>query len=254
MQFPLSIQAFGYPIQIHAVTEVLSMFIGFRVFLYLRKRSGDFLNDEHRIWVVIAAAFGALVGSRLIGGLENYTALKNADNILLHFYGNKTVAGGLAGGLLFVELAKFVLKIKSPTGDLYTFPFIVALVIGRIGCFTMGVYEETYGITSTLPWAIDLGDGVKRHPVTFYEIIFLVGLGTYIYWLSNRQQRAQGYSFRFFMVAYFVFRFLLDFIKPTYIWDIGLSTIQILSIMVLLWYSQFLKFPVPINKQKIKPL
>jgi len=251
MQFPVIIQAFGYSVQIHAITEVLSMFIGFRVFLFLRKRKGDFLNDEPRIWVVIAAAFGALIGSRLIGGLENLTALRNADNILFHFYGNKTVAGGLAGGLLFVEIVKLILRIKSPTGDLYTFPFITALVIGRVGCFTMGVYEETYGVPSSLPWALDLGDGINRHPVNLYEIIFLIGLGVYINWLSKRKQLAQGDSFKIFMIAYFVFRFLLDFIKPTYIWDIGLSTIQILSIAVLGWYSQFFKFQIPINKKII---
>ena len=48
-----------------------------------------------------------------------------------------------------------------------------AFLIGRIGCFTAGLTEETYGIKTTFFTGIDFGDGIRRHPVTLYEIAFL---------------------------------------------------------------------------------
>jgi hypothetical protein len=52
----------------------------------------------------------------------------------------------------------------------------------------MGVYEETYGLPSSLPWAMDLGDGIQRHPVALYEIIFLIAL-----WLSLTAAEIEEY-------------------------------------------------------------
>ena len=62
---------------------------------------------------------------------------------------------------------------------LFTYPLILAIIIGRIGCFSMGVFEETYGLPTTLPWGMNLGDNIPRHPVCLYEIIFLIFLMVY---------------------------------------------------------------------------
>ena len=32
-----------------------------------------------------------------------------------------------------------------------------------------GLPDRTYGTPTSLPWAVDLGDGVGRHPVQVYE-------------------------------------------------------------------------------------
>ena len=91
-------------------------------------------------------------------------------NYLLCDYSNKTIIGGLLGGLFGVELIKKVIEEKKASGDLFTYPVMLALIIGRIGCFSMGVYEETYGLPTTLPWGVKLGDNIPRHPVCLYEI------------------------------------------------------------------------------------
>jgi phosphatidylglycerol:prolipoprotein diacylglycerol transferase len=51
---------------------------------------------------------------------------------------------------------------------------ILALFIGRLGCFAMGIYEDTYGVETTFFTVMNLGDGLLRHPVTLYEIAFLL--------------------------------------------------------------------------------
>lgn len=223
--------------------ETLAFFIGFRYFLYLRKQRGDTYTSSNRIWIIIGAIFGALIGSRIIGALEKPDELFNAANTLEYIYTNKTVVGGFLGGLCGVELTKKMLGEKKSSGDLFVYPMILALIIGRIGCFSMGVYEETYGIPSHLPFAIDLGDGISRHPVTLYEIFFLVVFAVFLKRTEMKNQIHQGALFKMFMIGYLLFRFLLDFIKPHDVIILGMSTIQLTCVAGLLYYLPYIIKP-----------
>ena len=243
MHFPFSISFGNGSILLHTICETLAFIIGFRYFLYLRKKKGDAINAPHRIWIIIGAIFGALVGSRLIGGLEDPRQIEKADNVILYFYQNKTVLGGFLGGLLGVELIKKIIGEKQASGDLFVYPMILALIIGRIGCFTMGIYEETYGLPSNLPWAMNLGDGIARHPVTLYEIFFLIILWLAFSIMQKRYQLAEGALFKIFMIAYISFRFFLDFVKPHFNVVFALSTIQLTSLLGLLYYLRYIVRP-----------
>lgn len=243
MNFPIQITIGNVTVPLHAVAELAGMFIGFRYFSYLRKKQGDTITSSNRTWIIVGAIFGAIVGSRLIGGLENPYTLSNSSNVFLHFYSNKTVVGGFLGGLLGVELIKKVIYEPQSSGDLFTYPMILALMIGRIGCFSMGVYEETYGMETTLPWGMDLGDGILRHPVTLYEILFLILLWLLLVQLGKRHTFVVGAKFKLFMMTYLLFRFVLDFIKPHHTFGIGLSTIQITCLLGLMYYSRYIIHP-----------
>ena len=242
-------------ILLHTLTETLALFIGFRYFLYLRHIHGDAIVSGNRIWIIIGAIFGALIGSRLIGGLENPVAMIQSKNIPLHFYSNKTVVGGFLGGLFGVELTKKIIRERHSSGDLLTYPMILGLIIGRIGCFSMGVYEETYGMPTTLPWGINLGDDLHRHPVCLYEIIFLVMLWLTLMQIEKKYTLAEGARFKLFMISYLLFRFLLDFIKPHYTFNIGLSTIQLTCLTGLIYYCRYIVNPKrlveDINRKKL---
>lgn len=214
----------------------MAMFIGFRYYLFLRKRSSDIISSSNRIWIFIGAVFGAIIGSRLIGGLENPVALEASQNRLLYFYQNKTILGGLLFGLWGVEIIKKIIDEKNSSGDLFTYPLILAMIIGRIGCFSMGVYEETYGTETNLFTGMNLGDGKMRHPVTLYEIAFLFFVWILLKQTEKKYELTNGLRFKFFMITYCLFRFTLDFIKPHYTFSVNLSTIQITSIIGLLYY------------------
>ena len=41
-----------------------------------------------------------------------------------------------------VELIKKLPVKTKASGDLFVYPLMLALIIGRIGCFSMGIYEE----------------------------------------------------------------------------------------------------------------
>ncbi|RZK27451.1 MAG: diacylglyceryl transferase [Hymenobacter sp.] len=243
MHFPVSIHLFGKSILLHVVLETAAFFIGFRYYLYLKKRQSDKIAADNRIWILIGAMTGALVGSRLIGGLEQPTEMLQAPNKLWYFYQNKTVLGGLLGGLLGVEGIKRIIGEKHSSGDLLTFPILLALIIGRIGCFTMGVYEETYGLPTSSIFGMHLGDAYLRHPVALYEMVFAILLWWLFAKLRNTYPLADGAVFKIFMIAYCVFRFGLDFIKPHYTYSVGLSTIQIVSLLGLLYYYRYIFHP-----------
>ncbi len=250
MQFPVYVTLFSLSVPLHAITEMLGMFLGFRYFLYLRKQQGDRLPDHNRLWVIIGAIFGSLAGSRLLGALEDPLALWHSPQPFIYIYENKTIVGGLLGGLAGVEGVKLAIGEKQSSGDLFTYPLILALIIGRIGCFSMGVFEETYGLPSTLPWAMNLGDGMLRHPVCLYEIIFLLLLAALLYTLQKKYTLISGARFQLFMIGYLLFRFLLDFIKPGARYFMGMGSIQLACLAGLFYYIRTIIAPYRLIKKQ----
>jgi phosphatidylglycerol---prolipoprotein diacylglyceryl transferase len=243
LEFPFYIHIGEYKILWHSILEPVAFFIGFRYFLFLKKRKGDVINSDNRTWIVIAVIFGALIGSRLIGGLEDPAKMVKADNILLHFYLNKTVLGGFLGGLFAVEFVKKLIKENNSSGDLFVYPIILALIIGRIGCFSMGVYEETYGLPTSFITGINLGDDLSRHPVALYEILFLFLLWGFVFLIDLKLSLKNGSLFKIFMILYLCFRFFIDFIKPHYTFSFGLSTIQLTCLIGFFWYIRYIINP-----------
>lgn len=211
--------------------------------MYLRRKSGDKIDSSNRLWIIIGATLGALIGSRLIGGLEDPASLADAKNKLVYFYENKTVLGGFLGGLFGVEVIKKIIGEKSSSGDLFVYPILLALIIGRAGCFSMGLAEQTYGTPTSFFTGIDLGDGIRRHPVALYEIVFLACTWFFMKKMENRFHFADGGRFKLFMILYCSFRLLLDFIKPRYIVAAGLSVIQLSAICGLLYYWSYIIKP-----------
>ncbi len=185
--------------------------------------------------------------------------------------GGKTIVGALVFGLIAVELFKRYIGLHQSTGDLYAIPLALGIAIGRIGCFLTGLSDNTFGTPTNLPWAIDFGDGIPRHPTQLYEIAFLLLLIPILYKIvilgrsgipsesvilsgaevSRSEASAEskdpyphhgpflpGDAFKFFMVAYLSFRFLCDFIKPYPRVLLGLGGIQWACLFTLLYYSR----------------
>jgi len=66
MTFPVYISLGSLKIHPHLVFETLAYAVAFRVYLLLRKRNGDLLDDSNRWWMIAAAAMGAVVGSKVL--------------------------------------------------------------------------------------------------------------------------------------------------------------------------------------------
>lgn len=145
---------------------------------------------------------------------------------------SKMIVGGLLGGWLGLEVAKSRLGIESKTGDLFVWPLALGLSLGRLGCFLTGLADHTYGLPTTLPWGVDFGDHVLRHPTQMYEMIFVL-LMTLV--VQRRQDLPPGGRFRLWMAAYLGFRFLSDWLKPVLHLYAGLSAIQWASLLGLIY-------------------
>ena len=220
--------------------------------------------------MIAAAVAGAALGAKILFWLEDpQLTWQNLHNPAF-FVGGKTIVGALAFGLLTVELVKRYIGLHQSTGDLYAIPLALGIAIGRIGCFLTGLSDNTYGTPTNVPWAIDFGDGIPRHPTQLYEILFLLALIPLLYRIQiailNRGKSPQlmwrqplsavqsskarqplrisstpslpGDAFKLFMVAYMSFRFLCDFIKPYPRIFLGLGGIQWACLLILLYYSR----------------
>ena len=248
MVYPVNIQFGSVVIPSHLVCELLAYSLGYRYFIYLRKKSSDLISSDDRTLIFIAAAAGAFVFSRLVGAFENPDLFLNRIDIST-LYGNKTILGGLLGGLLAVEICKKIIGVKSSSGDLMTYPLILAMLIGRLGCHLAGLEDGTFGTASQLPWSIDFGDHIFRHPTNLYEMLFLALLWLSLLALERATQLADGTRFKLFLFSYCVFRFLIEFIKPKFMLLFDCSSIQIAALLGVFYYTYlFIKSRIPIKK------
>jgi prolipoprotein diacylglyceryltransferase len=229
---------------------------------------------EQNLWLIVACVFGALIGSKLLAWLESWPDYWAHRADVPAILGGKTIVGGLLGGWIGVEIAKKLMRITARTGDLFVFPLIIGIAIGRVGCFLTGLPDHTYGIATTLPWGVDFGDGVRRHPTQLYEIAFVLMFGAALATRAiaprplavsqsdapptakpqaaiARSARQPGSLFRLFMVAYLSFRFAVEFIKPRYtIPHLGLSAIQLASLAGAIAALVGIARPRPPNRAK----
>lgn len=223
MTYPVFIELGPLRVHPHLFFELLAYVTAAFVYATVRRRQGDDLPAGIRWSLVTALAVGAVVGSRLLFWLEDPAAtLQNLNPRYL--IGGQTIVGGLLGGWLAVELEKRRLGITQPTGDLFAIPIAVGAAIGRIGCLLSGLPDGTYGVATTLPWGVDFGDGIRRHPTAAYESIFFLALAVSL--ARAPRDLPRGDLFKRLMAAYLTFRLLVDAIKPGVPLALGLTAIQ----------------------------
>jgi prolipoprotein diacylglyceryltransferase len=220
---------------VHGIFEMLALAVGAAYYRRLRQRTGggSILHGEGFV-VAVGCVFGAAIGNKAVFWIEMphlFVQYWNTPSLLL---GGQSMVGGLLGGLIGVEIAKKLNGIRHSTGDAFVFPVLLGLMIGRVGCFLAGLEDGTFGNPSALPWAIDFGDGVPRHPTQLYEILFAGGLWFILArWRSVLADRA-GLLFKLLLVAYLLWRLLIDGLKPVpYAYPLGLSGIQWVCLVAL---------------------
>jgi phosphatidylglycerol---prolipoprotein diacylglyceryl transferase len=226
----------------HLLLEALAYFVGARVYWHhARAQPGPSQAIDR--WLLLGCAlFGAALGSKGLHVLEHFSALRERNELAL-WLGGKSVLGGFLGGTLGVELGKRAIGWRTSTGDAWVPALTVGLVLGRIGCQLSGVWDQTYGNPTSLPWAWNYGDDVPRHPVALYEVLLVTALFALV---RTRWALFPGARFAAFMAGYCVLRFGLEFLKPPFGPEakgalptellFGLSAIQWASLVGLAWF------------------
>lgn len=231
-------------IEPHLVFELLAYFIGFRYYLYLRGKSDNQINEDKNLTIIIGGVLGAALCSKLLGYFEHPELLTLSKQNITYILASKTILGGLLGGLWGAEIAKKFCGVKRSTGDLFCFPVILGIMIGRIGCFLTGVSDGTWGNETDFAFGMDGGDGVMRHPAALYEIVMLGAIWLLLFVLKRKFVMQEGALFKVFMIFYLLWRFCIEFTKPVYlIQPIGISAIQLACLIGLVYYHKVILKP-----------
>lgn len=240
MEFPYFIWLGPLKIHSHVFFEVLAYSLGFQLWRIRQKKLSQTETDaqldaNQKMWLLVAVILGAALGAKILAWFETPWNPVTGQWILP----GKTIAGGLLGGWAAIEFTKYKLKIIQRTGDIYVMPLCIGISLGRIGCFLTGLDDHTYGLASDLPWAVDFGDSILRHPTQLYEAGFLLLLASGIYGLQKGIPHLQkGSGFQVFMAAYCLFRVGIENLKPILKLYAGLSAIQLacmLGCFIALW-------------------
>jgi len=196
---------------IHSLFDVLAWLSAALIAWWVRRRG--WLADTLRLTpfshpgYFIALSLGAIVGALLLGTLN----LDLADFALI----GHSIAGAIFGGIVAVELYKRASGLAGSTGIRLVAPLALGIAVGRWGCFFAGLPDYTYGVATRLPWGVNFGDGIPRHPVQLYESAAM--LGFLLVFLRGIAQGAPLFlrqGFYLFVGWYGAQRFAWEFLKP----------------------------------------
>jgi len=223
---------------VHGVFEMLALGIGAAFYRYQRRLAGaGSVLHGSEFAVAVGCIFGAAIGNKMVFWIEMPHLLVQYWNTPTLLLGGQSMVGGLLGGLIGVEIAKKLTGLRRSTGDAFVFPILLGLMIGRVGCFLAGLADGTFGNPTDLPWGVDFGDGIARHPTQLYEILFAGLLWLVLRRLQPILAAQPGLLFKLLLVAYLVWRLLIDGLKPVpYAYPFGLSGIQWVCLLALVVY------------------
>jgi phosphatidylglycerol---prolipoprotein diacylglyceryl transferase len=226
---------------LHSVFEWLGIALGFRLYMRSGGTTLRSLGGSRDYVLAMGCILGAALGNKLVHWIQRADQWALLGDAPWLIFQGQSIVGGLLGGLLGVELAKYRVGQTSSTGDRFVTPILLGLVVGRIGCFIAGLSDDTYGIETRLAWGVDFGDGLKRHPTQLYDIAYAT-----LFWLFWRHYRAglaaeSGLGFKLLLSSYLLFRLLVDALKPVpFAYVGGLSGIQLTCCVALVFYLPLL--------------
>lgn len=222
---------------VHGGFEYAGIAIG--VALYRERQAVSGLGGLRRpgnFAVIVGLLAGAAIGNKLVFLIERPDIWQRMLGGEMLWPG-QSIVGGLLGGLIGVELAKALTRQTRSTGDAMVLPLALGIVIGRIGCFLAGLHDDTFGNPTALPWGLDFGDGVKRHPTQLYEIAFVALLAWSLHRARDNLAPVPGLQFKLFLAAYLLWRLVIDGFKPVPVAYVGgLSGIQWVCAVALILY------------------
>jgi phosphatidylglycerol:prolipoprotein diacylglycerol transferase len=199
-------------VNVHTAFDLIAWFSGALIGTEVRRRylsagtPSGFNLSQHPAYI-IAVALCAGAGALIAGG--GNMALAGLPPL------GHSIAGAIAGGIVGAEAYKLARGIKGSTGLLFAAPLAAGIAIGRWGCFLSGLPDYTYGTPTSLPWGVDFGDGIPRHPVQLYESFAMLGFLVWFIWqVSRRSSLVLRSGFHLMVGFYAVQRFCWEFLKP----------------------------------------
>jgi len=227
---------------VHLVFEWLALAGGVQLYRWQRRRAAQpALLQPGSFAVVLGCILGAAIGNKLVFWIEMPHLWQGTAADWRLIASGQSIVGGLLGGLLGVEIAKKFTGMRRSTGDQFILPLVAGTVVGRIGCFLAGLHDGTYGVATALPWGVDFGDGIARHPTQVYDMLFVLAAGSLLWRWRAALARSPGLAFKLYLASYLAWRLCVDGLKPVpFAYAFGLSGIQWVCIVGLACYLPLL--------------
>ena len=107
---------------------------------------------------------------------------------------------------------KWVLGIRTKTGDSFAAPVALSVAVGRLACFVGGC---CFGTPTTLPWGVVFPaiDSMPRHPTQLYESAFHFAMAIVLLVLQRRGT-FRGQLMKLYIICYAIYRFVSEQIRP----------------------------------------
>lgn len=225
------------PLDTHEVFVGLGVVVAIVIFVLEARRRGH--TDERLMAVVAGAVVGGALLMRLGTWFQHIDLRQNATVVEQWLYGNRSILGGLAGAWIGVHIAKRLVGYRARTGDLFAPAVALGMAVGRVGC----LLTERPGTPTGAGWGIRLDGaeaarlhapaGVPLHPSFAYEIAFhLVAFAVLWLWLRH-QDLPPGTTFVFYVGAYGVFRFFVEFVRGNAVAWAGLTRPQMFLLVTV---------------------
>lgn len=236
-----------YPVGTHDFFVLLGVGAATAVFVWEAHRRNAL--SEKLLWVVLGSLFFGALGARAGAVLGDLTASGDPSIGESVLQAGRSILGGLAGAYAGAVLTKRLIGYRRSTGDLFAPAVALGMAVGRWGCFL----TEQPGTATSLPWGLRLSEqaaaripncppcvsGAAMHPSFLYEILFQSSMFALLWWGLRRQRRAEGDLFKFYLVAYAVFRFLVEFVRGNEVVLGGLTPSQLFLIPSILLLAAY---------------
>ena len=232
---PLTLHTYGLFI-------ALGVLAGTHLMIYRAKQRGmpaEAAQDAYYSLTFHALVAGFL-GARLLYVItfwdqfaDQWPALFKVWEGGLVFYGG--LIGGSAGFVLWKKRHPDIpwfqaLDIAAPA-------MAAGHALGRLGCFFAGC---CYGRPTDVPWAVMFTHadalaplGIPLHPAQIYEFLFLCALAAYLS-IRSARSHADGAVFIDYLTLYPIGRFAVEFYRADPPMMAGLSSGQIVSIVMVI--------------------
>ena len=209
---PIFLDVFGVQIRYYGLFYVIGIIIFYLFLKYFIKEKQLDLTEDELLDLLLYLVIGLLLGARIFYFVfYNFlNLLQNPLSLFAIWQGGMSFHGGLIGiivaGIIFCKLKK---KSFYHLADYVVIPAGIGMALVRIGNFING---ELFGRPTSLPIAMDFGDGVPRHPSQLYESAKNMFMFTTL-WLTRKNNFPVGFRFWLFVFMYGFLRFMIEFVR-----------------------------------------
>lgn len=248
---PVAFSLGPFEIRWYGIMMVLAVVAIILISLLEAKRVG--IAEDHVYNLGIWAVISGVLFSRIIHVIDKWDYYIAHPVQIFNFEG-LAVYGAVIGVILAIVIYCLVKKLSIwQVADMVSPGALVGMAIGRIGCLFNGC---CYGLTTSLPWAVDYTctssyapQGMPLHPTQIYHIIWnLAAFG--LLWSLRRRLKPTGSVFLIYLALYAAGDLLVRFLRDGDPFLFGLQQAQLIGIIILVISISWLVIRMYLAKKK----